>query len=40
MCIDHIENALIVACHDIIKVYELDDYHLVQTNYGHSDSIR
>ena len=35
-----VEDALIVACHDLIKVYDMDEYHLVQTNSGHHDSIR
>jgi WD40 repeat protein len=35
-----IQDVLIAACHDVVKVYEMEDYHLVQTNYGHHDSIR
>ncbi len=38
--IDLAQEALIVAAHDAIKVYETDEYRLVQVNVGHTDSIR
>jgi hypothetical protein len=31
---------MIAACHDTIRTYDLDEYHLLQTNTGHHDSIR
>lgn len=40
ICIDFVEEVLIVAVHDLIKIYEMSEYHLVQTNAGHYDSIR
>lgn len=40
LCMDLNENILIVAAHDMVKCYEMDEYHLVQTNSGHHDSIR
>jgi hypothetical protein len=40
ICLDLLQEALIVAAHDAIKVYETDEYRLVQVNIGHTDSIR
>jgi WD40 repeat protein len=40
LCLDFVQDSLIAACHDVIKVFDMDDFHLVQTNYGHHDSIR
>ena len=40
MCFDPVEGVLMAACHDLIKVYDMDDYRLVQQNAGHHDSIR
>lgn len=40
ICFDLVEGVLMAACHDTIKVYDLDEYHLVQVNAGHFDSIR
>ena len=40
ICFDPNENVIIVAAHDQVKVYEMEEYHLVQTNSGHKDSIR
>ena len=40
ICFDMIEDVIIVACHDTVKVYDMDDLHLVQVNAGHFDSIR
>jgi len=35
LCLDFVQDSLIAACHDVIKVFDMDDFHLVQTNYGH-----
>jgi WD40 repeat protein len=40
ICFDPNESVIIVAAHDQVKVYEMEEYHLVQTNSGHKDSIR
>lgn len=49
ICMDDIQNSIIVAAHDTIKIYEYvineddssnNEYQLVQTNIGHLDSIR
>ncbi len=40
ICYDPVEHVIMVACHDAIKVFDMDDYHLVQQNTGHHDSIR
>ena len=40
ICIDSLQGSIIVAVHDTIKVYENEEFRLVQTNLGHADSIR
>ncbi|XP_041369826.1 uncharacterized WD repeat-containing protein all2124-like [Gigantopelta aegis] len=40
MCIDKVNGAIIAGVEETIKVYEPESYRLVQTNVGHSDSVR
>ncbi|PAA50054.1 hypothetical protein BOX15_Mlig018091g2, partial [Macrostomum lignano] len=40
VCIDSVSNALVVAVENSLKVFEPDNFDLVQKNDGHFDSIR
>lgn len=40
ICFDLSQDAVIAACHDLIKIFDLETYHLVQTCMGHHDSVR
>lgn len=40
MCFDLSQDAVIAACHDLIKIFDLETCHLVQTCMGHHDSVR
>ncbi|XP_071170422.1 uncharacterized protein [Mytilus edulis] len=40
MCIDQINGCIIVGVQNFIRVYDPENYRLVQTNEGHTDSVR
>jgi len=40
LCIDAVNGAIIAGLQHVIKVYDSEKYRLVQTNLGHTDSVR
>nr|XP_039255644.1 uncharacterized protein LOC120332461 [Styela clava]XP_039255645.1 uncharacterized protein LOC120332461 [Styela clava]XP_039255646.1 uncharacterized protein LOC120332461 [Styela clava] len=40
LCIDRTNGSIVAGVENIIKVYDLETMNLVQTNVGHTDSIR
>ncbi|KAH9505160.1 hypothetical protein Btru_058857 [Bulinus truncatus] len=40
LCIDRNHGSIIAGVQNVIKVYDADQYRLVQTNVGHTDAVR
>ncbi|XP_019642839.1 PREDICTED: uncharacterized protein LOC109484071 [Branchiostoma belcheri] len=40
LCIDQTNGCMVAGVQDVIKVYESEQYKLVQTNVGHTDAVR